>query len=368
MGISKPMKTIAFKLPDPAHNIRGVGFYAQRLLSSMNDISQSHGIKIKTFYSVPPENSDLVHYPNFDLFKNSLPIHNKHRTVVSILDVIPLEYPLIYPAGIKGKINLRLQKMALNSVSQIITISEHSKNQIVKYLNIAADKITVTVLAPDPAFKKISDSRKLEILRKKYGLSQKFVLYVGDINWNKNLSLLIDSCEKAKVQLVIVGKQALEIDNLSIPISHGPRDKIRKILGKTHPELQHLNKLSTLFQKKHVKRLGFISTQELAGIYNLATAYCQPSIVEGFGLPLLEAMACGTPSISSNTSSLPEIGGDAVAYFDPNDEEMLTNKIKNIISQEKLAQNLSIKALEQSKFFTWNQTAALTIDTYLKYI
>jgi len=284
------------------------------------------------------------------------------------LDVIPLEYPSIFPPGAKGGFNIQLQKYALRSVSHVLTISQYSKNKIVKFLGISPDKITVTVLAADPIFKKISTTTKLEALRKKYSLPQKFVLYVGDVNWNKNISRLIKATEKVDIPLVIVGKQALEIEELLDHAPSGPRDTLRKLLGKTHPELKHLNDLKELFEKKHLKRIGFLQTQELVGIYNLASVYCQPSIVEGFGLPLLEAMACGTPCISSNSSSLPEIGGDSVEYFDPLSEDALVKTLQKVISDKKLSLKLSAKGSKQAKFFSWNQTAALTIDTYLKYL
>lgn len=346
------MKIISIKSPPAGHKSRGIGFYTQRLLEAMHQLAPTHGLNIQLFDQNPSPHSTLVHYPYFDLFKHTLPYAKLFPTIVSILDVIPLAYPDHYPPGLRGQLNLFLQKLSLQNVKHVLTISAFSQNQITKFLKIPQSHITVTALAADDQFKPQSSPILQSRISQKYKLPKKFVLYVGDINWNKNLSRLTQACLNAGLDLVIVGKNALSSD-----------------LYLNHPELTHFkNWLDLYAHHPQVHRVGFVSTSDLVTIYNLATCYCQPSISEGFGLSLLEAMSCGTPCACSNQSSLPEVGGNGVLYFDPENVEEMTQTIKKLTSNKTLAEKIGKKGLEQSKFFSWNQTAALTIDTYLKFI
>ena len=336
------MKTVGF-ITSPltsGHAVRGVGFYTKNLLENLKSQSAKFDIKIieiTDHSQLSTVNCQLVHYPFFDLFSPSLKLVQGVKTVVTIHDVIPLEFPDHYPPGIKGWINLQRQKNELDKVSRIITDSQASKLSIQTFLNIPKEKIDVVYLAADPSFKPIKDKKKLSSVKRKYNLPDKFALYVGDVNWNKNIPGLVQACKSANLPLVIIGKQAKEIESMNLD----------------HPELRHLQNVDW----SEVFRLGFADS--LAEIYNLATVYCQASFAEGFGLPVLEAMACGTPVAVSRTHSLPEIAGDAATYFDPHDISQISKALQT-------ARDLS--GVAQAAKFSWEKTARETLAIYTQLV
>jgi glycosyltransferase involved in cell wall biosynthesis len=321
------------------HRWRGVGSYTRNLLEQLpaaaSFVFQENKEKLKDY--------DLLHYPYFDLFFPTLPLKKIAKTVVTIYDVIPLFFPHEFPVGVKGKINFWRQKLALRSVAAVITDSQSSKKDIVKYLAYPEDKITVVYLAPGKIFRPVK--KDTQILRK-YNLPKDFILYVGDVNYHKNVFRLVQAVKNLGLTLVIVGKQA----------------KPEKLID--HPETRALNTLIKEYgEDQGVKRLGFVPEEELVQLYNQATLYCQPSLYEGFGLPVLEAMACSCPVACSRNSSLPEIGGEAAVYFEP-------GKVKSIAAGIRAAMNerekLSQLGLEQAKKFSWEKTAQETWSVYEK--
>jgi glycosyltransferase involved in cell wall biosynthesis len=328
--------------------VRGVGFYAKHLLNKLILNAKDYGFEIHPTVS-PSLNYDLVHYPFFDPFIHSLPIYKITKTIITIHDIIPLEYPQNYPTGFKGRLSLELQKLSLNNISGVITDSFTSVNSIHKYLGIPDYKIKLVYLAAADTYKRIKVS---PLVIKKYSLPKRFVLYVGDVNWNKNLPRLIKSCLSLNIDLVLVGKQLALIETLNT----------------NHPELEHLKDIKYLLSSPLIHRLGFVPEDDLAHIYNLATLYCQPSYAEGFGLPVLEAMSCGTPVVCSNSHSLPEIAENAVNYFNPENQLDLTSKLADVLNNSHLQKQLSQKGLLQSTKFTWDQTAKNTLQAYKNFL
>lgn len=304
------------------HSVRGIGFYTKRLLPELKKQAPEFGFEI----AEDDTSAEIIHYPFFDLFRHTLPILKKSKTIVTVHDVIPLEFPDHYPPGLLGWFNLQLQKLALSGAGRVITDSYASVKSIHKYLGVPHAKLKLVYLAADKIFKKVANPKN------KFKLPKKFVLYVGDINYNKNIPNLIAACKLANLPLVIVGKQAAEIEKLDL----------------SHPELSHLHNLDL----DSVLRLGFVSNEDLVNIYNLATVYCQPSFSEGFGLPVLEALACGTPVACSQTSSLPEIAGDNAAYFDPHDIKSMSQAI------------IKAKPPQVQPKFSWEETAKQTLMVY----
>lgn len=317
------------------HKVRGVGFYTSRLLSSLKLLAPSHNLEI---VETDLGACDLIHYPFFDLFTPTLPLFPLKKTVVTVHDVVPLEFPEIYKPGVRGGLNLLLQKSALKNVNMVITDSFASVKSIQRELNILPEKIRLIYLAADSMFKPIQDKKLLQQTINKFHLPKKFILYVGDINWNKNIATLLKASAAINMPVVIVGKQALEIESMDT----------------NHPELQHLLEVKKLLSQ-HVLRLGFVTNSELVDLYNLATVYCQPSFAEGFGLPVLEALACDTPVVCSRTHSLPEIGGNAVNYFDPHNVQELSEVLQGPYAKDRQ---------QQANKFSWEKTALETIFVY----
>lgn len=326
---------------------RGVGRYTKNLIE---EIKKNHEIEvIGGNWKDIQAKVDLIHFPYFDLFFHTLPLIKKKKTVVTVHDCIPLVFPEYYPLGIKGKISFILQKISLKTVDGVITDSNSSKKDIVQFLNYPEEKIKVVYLAADSRYKKITiEEKKKSEVRKKYGLNEKFGLYVNDVNYNKNLPGLIKAFNEIKdeMQLVLVGK-AFENQNL--------------------PEGKNiLNLINTLNISAKVKILGFVPDEDLIFLYNMTEVYCQPSFYEGFGLQILEAMACGAPVITGNNSSMPEVAGEAGILVNSNDVHDIAEGIRKVISNQILRSKMIKLGFEQAKKFSWIETAEETIKCYEK--
>lgn len=350
---------IAFNtLPlETAHKTRGIGYYTSNLL---NSLEQDEDLEILKFTNISQiKDVDLIHYPWLDFYFHTLPIRRKFKTVVTIHDVIPLIFPQHYPVGFKGKLKFSLQRLALKSVNAVITDSNTSKRDIIKYLKIKEDLVFPILLAADINFKIISDSELLKVKRK-FNLPKRFLLYVGDVNWIKNVPFLIEGFSKIKssdqfadLKLILVGGVFL-----------------KKVEDINHPELASIKKVNKLIKdlklENEVIRPGRIEKSDLVAIYNLATLYVQPSIYEGFGLPVLEALSCGTPVICTNFGSLKEVGGEAAVYFDPTNVRQFIQVAEEILQSSSLQKKLSILALKQAAKFSWDKVENQTVGVYKK--
>jgi glycosyltransferase involved in cell wall biosynthesis len=242
-----------------------------------------------------------------------------------------------------------MQRFALKRASAVITDSESSKKDIKKYAGVRENKIHVIYLAAGEDFKRLrTEDVRLKEMRKKFGLPEKFVLYVGDVTWNKNLPRLIDTIKEVNLPLVMVGKSLVSED-----------------YDKSSPWNADLNRVNELTKgDSNIMKLGFVSGEELVQLYNLATVFAMPSLYEGFGLPILEAMACGCPVVTSKEGSLPEVAGDAAFYVDAYDMNNIAEGIEKVFKDEKLRKELSEKGLENVKRFSWKKTAEETIEAY----
>jgi len=336
------------------HKVRGIGFYTKRLLKEIKKLRNLEILELKTKNEIGRADYDLLHIPYFNPYFFTLPFKKKRPLVVTIHDLIPVKYPEHYPPGVKGRLRWQIQKRLLKRADAIITDSLASKRDIVDLTGYPEDQIRVVYLAAGEEFKKLEirncppadEAGKLEIL-KKYQLPEKFVLYVGDVNWNKNIPGLVKACEKIKTPLVIVGKQA-----------------INESVDPNHPENKDLIWLQNYYRKHRLLiLLGFIPTEDLVAIYNLATVYCQPSFDEGFGLPVIEAMACGCPVVASNRGSLPEVVGKAAILVKPRAED-LAEAIKSLLQSKKKRKELISLGLKRANEFSWQKTAQQVKEIY----
>jgi glycosyltransferase involved in cell wall biosynthesis len=245
-----------------------------------------------------------------------------------------------------------MQKFALKKADAIITDSNCSKNDIIKYVGISKDKVSVVYLAAGEEFKVLEKGPWEKEISKKYNLPEKFVLYVGDVTWNKNLPRLIEAVQKEYLPLVMVGKALTE-----------------EGFDKDNPWNRDLVKVHELISKdKKITRLGFISSEDLVKIYNLASVFIMPSLYEGFGLPILEAMSCGCPVVTTKEGSLEEVAGDAAYFVDGYSLESIREGIKKVFSNDKLRKELTAKGLGNVNKFSWEKTAKETLAVYLKAI
>jgi glycosyltransferase involved in cell wall biosynthesis len=250
--------------------------------------------------------------------------------------------------GLKGMLKWQIQKIALKNADAIITDSESSKKDIVKFVDIPPFKIHVVYLAASSEFIKLNNTSMLDSIKMKYKLPDKFVLYVGDATWNKNLPRLIEAASKINVPLAMVGKTLID-----------------KKIDMKNPWNKDLVKVWELAEKnKNVFRLGFVSSKDLVALYNAATLFVMPSIYEGFGLPILEAMSCGCPVITSKEGSIPEIAEDACRYVNAYGIDNIAQGISEVFNNKNLQEELSKKGLIRSKKFTWEKTAEETVRVY----
>lgn len=332
------------------HNLsltRGIGYYAQNLYDSIKKYTEIDMklIKEKSDYS----DFDLIHFPFFDMFKHTLPISISKPFVVTIPDLIPLQFSSHYPPGFKGKANLWLQKMSLKKASAIIAISKTVKEDIKRILRIHDNKIFAIHLASSEIYKKITDKKLLAGISKKYNLPDKFILYVGNVNWNKNILNTAEASIRSGQSLVIVGSSFLDKSDLS------------------HPEKRSFKMFLDKYQNSPlIKKLGFVPDDDLVSIMNLATCLIFVSYYEGFGLPILEAQACQTPVITSNISATAEIAGEGSVLVDPENPAEISKAITNIFESEDLRSEVIKRGTRNLQNFSWKKTALETVEVYKK--
>jgi glycosyltransferase involved in cell wall biosynthesis len=225
----------------------------------------------------------------------------------------------------------------------IITVSESSKRDIVAQYGLRSSKINVVYEAAAPEFLPASPEETTAI-RLRYGLPEQYLLHVGTIEPRKNLTRLIQALQKLRegglqIPLVVVGSRGWLYDDF-------------------------FKQLESMQVADSVLFPGYVPAPDLPTLYSAATVAIVPSVYEGFGLPLLEAMACGTPVVSSSSSSLPEVGGDAALYFDPYDAESMAEVIRSVWTSADLREHLRSLGQARSAQFSWNRAAQETENVY----
>ncbi len=335
---------------ESGHKVRGIGFYIEYLKRALTKYFPENDYFFFTKEKTFPTDIDLFHYPYFEPFFLTLPIIKKYKRVVTVHDLTPLLYPQHFPAGIKGKIRWKIQKQSLRKSDGLITDSCTSQRDIARILKIKKKQISVAYLAAVEEFRQLENGKWRQQIIDKFQIPEKFVLYVGDVTWNKNLPMLIEAIKEVNLTLVMVGKALTE-----------------RNFDKTNPWNNDLIKAQKMIEgDKRFIRLGFISTQDLLELYNAATVFVFPSIYEGFGLPILEAMQSGCPVVMAKVGALKEIGGDAAYYVNPFNINSIAQGIEKVFFTKKLQEKLSKKGIEQAKKFSWQKTAEQTIEAYKK--
>lgn len=233
-------------------------------------------------------------------------------------------------------------KKRLNSAKHILTISEFIRQEIIEELKLPPEIVTAIPLAADPMFVpcNTADVRKIKI---KYTLPESYLLFVGSLEPRKNIDLLIEAMEKLEsdIPLVLVGW-------------NGWGDKYWK------------EKIQKKRLADKIIMTGHLPDVDLKQIYSGAVALVYPSLYEGFGLPIVEAMACGCPVICSNAASMPEVAGDAAILIDPSSSDDLAESIEKIVNDTEFRQNLVKKGFMQATLFNWEETARQTLELFKK--
>lgn len=322
--------------------------YKQKIIKSINYQNMKKKVfrfpgKLKNFLI-----DSKIPFPDFfesktDLFFASTVLEAPLKSVSPFITcVYDLTYYL-FPEHLGSKISLQLQertRIACLNAKKIITISESTKNDLIQLLNVDSNKIAVTPLAAENCYQILQNPN--QSILKKYRLPQNFFLAVGTISPRKNYSFLFEVFEllPKRIQdhfaLVIVGEKGWNYEEI-------------------------FRKGARLLERSKMIFLDYVSKEELVHLYNLATLFLFPSLYEGFGIPILEAMSCGLPIISSNTSSMPEVVGTNGVCLSPFQHEAWVEAIIEIVEDSEKSTLLSKQSVNRSKQFSWSTTALQTL-------
>lgn len=355
----------------------GIGEYAFELLQQFKEISNNSSklkfqiyLKDKPREDMPKPSSNwqyilvkprklwtqiglplylFTHFPRPDVFFT--PSHYAPRlspipTVMSIMDLSYVHFPELFAKRDLFQLK-NWTEYSAKRAAKILTISNASKDDILKVYKRSSQDVIVTHLGiKDGVGSKVVDSgMNMEELERKFGITGKYILFVGTLQPRKNIARLIEAFASVKhavsdvkdLQLVVVGKKGwLYEDILAAPEKYGVADT--------------------------VKFLDFVTDEDLPSLYKHAEVFVLPSLYEGFGLPVLEAMKHGCPVITSNISSLPEAGGDAAVYVNPEDTKDIAQKIGEVLRDKNLRERMVKKGYEHIKKFSWEKTAKETLE------
>lgn len=282
---------------------------------------------------------DLLHSPHF-----LLPLIRPCPTVATIHDVIYMACPQDLPSR-AGRLYYRAMMNACSRLaSRIITDSEYSRDEIIRYLHAAPVKIEVIYPGVDPAFRRVTDSAQLAAVRAKYKLDREFILCVGIYKPRKNHAGLLRAFQRLRqsgvnAQLAIAG-----------PMAEG-ESALRRLAAE-------------LGIAAHVVFTGFVDEPDLRALYSAASVCACPSLYEGFGFTVLEAMACGTPVVCSSATSLPEVAGQGALYADPHNADEISRQLLCVFSDANLRADLIERGTKNLQRFSWLDAAAQTLAVY----
>lgn len=282
---------------------------------------------------------DLFHAPHY-----VLPPLSRRRSIVTIHDCIHLMFPQYLPSRAAYYYARTFLWNAARQADRILTVSHASKRDILRFLRVPEERVTVIYNAIDERFWVEPPADEVARVRERYQLERPFVLYAGNIKPHKNLERLIDAFHQVRLRghdltLLIIG------DEIS---------KYTTLRRAVHRYQLH----------KYVRFFGFVPDQTLAILYRLAGVFVFPSLYEGFGLPPLEAMASGTPVITSNVSSLPEVVGDAAILIDPYDAGAIADALCRVSEDADLRADLSARGLARAREFSWERSVRQIHDIY----
>ncbi len=370
------MMRIGYDVTTLEGDMTGVGFYTARLLAHLlqrNDGWTYELLSNRRSARLPvdaPDQSMRMHGPSGPFMplrplwlQGVMPLWLAHRG----LDVCHFTNSLL-PLAAPGRLLVTIHDMSLflfsgyqrprtrlivrplvkpsaHRAQAVITVSHSAKADIVRILGIPADRVHVIYEAAAPHFRPLGNNDCLEIVRARYRLPEQFLLYAGTIEPRKNLVRVVEALasvhrQGCRVPLVLVGQW-------------GPR---------AYPELKEA--IERLALTPHVRFLGYVTTADLVALYNLATVFVFPSEYEGFGLPVVEAMACGLPVVAADRSSLVEIVGEGGCCVDPYAVDGIADTIVRLLRDADLRAGLGQRGLARAAEFSWQRAAAQTAALY----
>jgi glycosyltransferase involved in cell wall biosynthesis len=296
--------------------------------------------QIRVPWALRRERVDLFHAPHY-----VLPPLVRCRSIVTIHDCIHLMFPQYLP----GRLALAYARTSIVTAARradrVLTVSESSKRDILRFVDVPAEKIDVIYNAPDERFAVEPRLEDVDRVRERYQLQDEFVLYAGNVKPHKNLARVIEAFH-------IVRKRGL--DRLKLVMIGDEISKYAELRRAVHRHQLH----------QYVRFLGYLPEDTLAVLYRLAGVFVFPSLYEGFGLPPLEAMASGTPVVTSNVSSLPEVAGDAAILVDPYDPAAIADGMYRVLTDRPLQASLRQKGIARAREFSWEESVRRVHDIY----
>ena len=289
---------------------------------------------------------DLMYFPATYSF---FPVWNVPRLVVTMHDTLPLTHPeLVFPT-MSGRLAWRLKEAtAARWADRIVTVSEASRKAIEAWSGRPDDRIRVITEGPDPIFRPRAGEPQAGLVLERFAIppDTRFLLYVGGLSPHKNLIRLVEAFAQGAPDdaLLVLAGDVYDVFHTHVP-------EIRATIERLH-------------MNERVIMTGFVHDDDLVFLYSKAYALVSPSLMEGFGLPAVEAMACGTPVVSSCAGSLPEVVGDAGVYFDPTDVGSMADVIRSFLSDGERRDAMAHRALERAAFFTWEASARALIACF----
>ena len=311
--------------------------------SALPDLAGNYSVREQFAipYDVWRAKVDLFHAPHY-----VLPPLVPSKSVVTIHDCIHLRFPQYLPNRVAHYYARYFMASAARKASRVLTVSEASKRDIMHFLHTPSEKIDVVYNGFDERLSAPTPEEEARV-RDRFQLDAPFVLYAGNIKPHKNVDRLIEAFAKLRtrglghVNLLIIGDEISKYSSLR--------------------RLVHRHQI-----RQQVRFLGFVETNTLAALYRLARVFVFPSLYEGFGLPPLEAMASGTPVIVSNTSSLPEVVGDAALLIDPRNADAIADAMVRVLTDEGVRSDLVRRGFERVKQFSWDRSVRRTHDIYME--
>jgi glycosyltransferase involved in cell wall biosynthesis len=324
--------------PDDVTALSALGENFRAVPSGAGNYSVSEQVSIP--FALKREGVTLFHAPHY-----VLPPLVACRSVVTIHDCIHLMFPQYLPNRLALSYARGSIAMATRRATRIMTVSDSSKRDIMRFFGTSGDKIDVIPNAYDERFGIAPREDEIARVRERYQLQDEFVLYAGNVKPHKNLERLIEAFHLVRqrgldhVKLVLIG------DDIS---------KYAALRRAVHRNQLH----------KYVRFLGYLPEETLRALYRLASVFVFPSLYEGFGLPPLEAMASGTPVVTSNVSSLPEVAGDAAVLVDPYSPEAIAEGIIQVLTNPTLREDLRVRGLARARQFSWETSVQRVREIY----
>jgi glycosyltransferase involved in cell wall biosynthesis len=342
-------------------NRRGFGRFARETLAALAQARSKHDFVVfvdrrrlrdmlAMGRAVARAKVDLIFFPaSYSFF----PVWNVRDVIVTIHDTLPLAHPeLVFPTW-QGRVSwIMKERAAVHWADRIVTVSEAARRDLVAWYRLPSGKVRVVSEAPDSSFHPVPPGPEADAVLARYGIrsGQRYILYLGGLSPHKNLLRLIEAFARTveggkagDVKLVLAGD-----------------------LGDTfHTHIPELRGAVTRWGlTDRAVFPGFIPDEDLVYLYSRAYALVQPSLLEGFGLPPVEAMACGVPVLYSRAGSLPEVVGDAGLDFEPTDVEALAGVLGRVLGAPALRDQLGRQALHRSRRFSWNATARALLECF----